>query len=393
MHNSRLSQGTLLDGRFEVQRLIKAGGMGAVYEVTDRLLKGKTFALKEIHPNSDAEEHQSAKMRFIAEIQVMQTLMHPSIPKISDAFFHDNSFFFVMELLQGTDLSRKRRKEGNPGLPVALVVSWAVQVLDALEYLHGQTPPVIHRDIKPSNLFLRESDGRVMLIDFGIARATNPCDGYWIGTPGYAPAEQQQNQHEPKSDLYAVAASMHELLSGIKPRDFDFRDLGELGLELNTDLVTLIHETLEPWPEDRPIESAREMKERLCALPYSLNLPSPTRDHHFEAAVSELMKGALGSRLRGLIERYGHECQTPFVPATLSFLRFTLGTMTPFELLITKDCDREAVRFEEKQGLLDPLLLGEVQPLDPSHHDKVDSLIDKFVADYEDFKNSSWQLL
>ncbi|MCA9793968.1 MAG: serine/threonine protein kinase, partial [Candidatus Eremiobacteraeota bacterium] len=242
MRNARLSQGAVLDGRFEVIRLIKAGGMGAVYEVADRVLNGRTYALKEIHPSSDPAELQDAKDRFISEIQVMQSLLHPGIPKVSTAFLHDDSFFFVMELVNGTDLSRIRKERGNPGLPPHDVVNWACQVLDALSYLHRQTPPIVHRDIKPSNLLLRESDNRILLIDFGIARATNPIEGYLIGTPGYAPPEQQMCKYEPCSDLYALGATMHELLTGVKPKDFDFASFSYLGVEVPAPLVSVIED-------------------------------------------------------------------------------------------------------------------------------------------------------
>ena len=388
----RLSQGTVLDGRFEIIRLIKKGGMGAVYEAADRKLNGKTFALKEIHPTSDTAELQEAKNRFISEIQVMQSLLHPSIPKISTAFIHENSFFFVMELIVGTDLSRKRRKEGDPGLPEVSVVAWALQVLDALEYLHAHSPPIVHRDIKPSNMLLRDSDQRVLLIDFGIARASNPTDGFWIGTPGYAPAEQQAGVPEPKSDLYALAASMHELLTGVKPKDFHFSTFEDLGVKVKPGLSDLLAETLEPFPEDR-LDTAREMKERLEALNYPVVLPSTSRQHQFEEAVIACKRDHLDPALKRLMARYPNECQTPYLPKTLSFTKFALGTLTSFELLITKDPDRESIRFEEKQGILDAKPLGEVKPLEEDAAGKIDSIISRFADDYDGFKNSSWQIL
>ena len=124
-----------------------------------------------------------------------------------------------MDFIQGTDLSTMLQDEGSPGLPATRVLEWAIQVCDALVYIHSLRPPVVHRDLKPSNLILRHSDGRILLIDFGIARVTNPMPGYWIGTTGYAPPEQQAGRHEPRSDLYALGACIHELITGIKPED------------------------------------------------------------------------------------------------------------------------------------------------------------------------------
>lgn len=392
MEYAQIPQGEILDGRFEVRGLIKSGGMGAVYKVSDRLLGGKTFAVKQIRPSADPKEFQQAKSHFIGEIGVMQSLYHPGIPKIISSFFREDSFFFVMEFVDGVDLSAYRKKHGTPGLPVDRVVGWAVQILDALSYVHERPVPVVHRDIKPSNILLEEDNNRVVVIDFGISHATDPADG-WIGTPGYAPAEQQKGQPEPRSDLYAVAATMHELLSGVRPRSFDFCTLAELKVKAPKGLQEIVDEALEPWSEDR-IGSAREMKERLLALPeIAIQGPSLNREHAFDAAASDLNRDAIVPALRGLIERFGTECQTPYLPATISFNRFVLGTMTSFELVISKDEVREAIRFEEKQGLLAPILLGEIFPLKNSSPEPVAALIERFASDYEEFKNSSWQIL
>lgn len=393
MQASRLPPGTVLDGRFEVKRLIKAGGMGAVYEVGDRQLEGKAYALKEIHPSADPAELQEAKNRFIAEIQVMQSLLHPGIPQVSTAFIHDNSFFFVMELVEGTDLSRLRKLKGDPGLPTHDVVNWALQVLDALDYLHNQTPSIVHRDIKPSNLLLRERDGRILLIDFGIARASNPAEGYWIGTPGYAPPEQQMGKPEPSSDLYALGATMHELLTGVKPKGLEFPTFEQLGIKVEKGLVEILEQALMHWPEER-IASAREMSDRLRALPgFDFTLPEAGRRHDFEAAVATLKQELLDPLLEDLIARYNNECYTPYLPKTLTHMTFTLGCPTSFELLITKDSDNERIRFQERQGLLDPMVLGEVNPLVEQERRRVQAIVERFVNDYEEFKNSNWQLM
>ena len=392
MDYGQIPAGEVLDGRFEIKRLIKSGGMGAVYEVADRLLAGKTCALKQIRPSADPKEFQLAKSHFIGEIGVMQALRHPNIPRIISSFFHGTSFFFAMEFVDGIDLSGFKRKHGNPGLPVDRVVGWAIQTLDALHYVHSRENPIVHRDIKPSNLLLDEAQNRVVLIDFGISHATDPADG-WIGTPGYAPAEQQMGQPEPASDLYAVAATIHELLSGIRPKTFDFCSLADLKVEAPAGLQDILDHALEPWAEDR-IESAAVMRDELASLAgLSIEGPSENREHAFEVAVDRLNQEAISPGLKSLVERFGNECQTPYVPSTVSFYRFVLGTMTSFELVITRDDARESVRFEEKQGLLSPTLLGEVFPTQKSEAEKVRSIIERFASDYESFKNSSWQMM
>lgn len=392
MEYGQIPAGEVLDGRFEVKRLVKSGGMGAVYEVQDRFQSGKTCALKQIRPSADPQELQQAKSHFIGEIGVMQSLSHPNIPRIINSFFHGDSFFFAMEFVDGVDLARYRKAHGQPGLAVSDVLSWMVQVLDALSYVHDRPSPIVHRDIKPSNLLLECDNDRVVLIDFGISMAIDPADG-WIGTPGYAPAEQQMGKPEPCSDLYAVAATIHELLTGLRPKTFDFVSLAEAGVQAPQGLQAILDEALEPWPEDR-LGSASEMKARLLALPgIEIRACGASREHDFEAAVDRMYQEAVVPALRRLIERFGGECQTPYVPATLSFNRFVLGLMTPFELVVAKDPTQECVRFEEKHGLLSPILLGEVFPLNGVAIEQVDALVERYAEDYESFKNASWQIL
>lgn len=392
MEYGQIPSGEVLDGRFEVVRLVKSGGMGAVYQVTDRLLGNTACALKQIRPSADPKELQQAKSHFIGEIGVMQSLSHPNIPRIINSFFHGDSFFFAMEFVNGVDLARYRKAHGHPGLPVDDVVGWAVQVLDALDYVHARPHPIVHRDIKPSNLLLEEAKNRVVLIDFGIAVAIDPADG-WIGTPGYAPAEQQMGKPEPRSDLYAVAATMHELLSGLRPKTFDFVPLAFLKVKAPVGLQEILDEALEPWPEDR-ISSAGEMRQRLLSLPgLTIRGAMENREHTFEAAVDKIHQAGIVPALRALIARFGNECQTPYIEPAVSFNRFVLGALTSFELVITKDLQRESIRFEEKQGLLSPVLLGEIFPLQGAEPSEASALVERFAQDYDQFKNSSWQIL
>lgn len=368
--------------------------MGAVYEVLDRNLNNKTYALKEMtNPTSDPGERQAARDRFISEVQVMMRLSHPHIPRVTASFMHDNSFYFVMELIEGVDLSQVLKEQGAPGLSPHDVVSWALQVLDALTYLHSQTPPVVHRDIKPSNLLRNDKDGRIVLIDFGIARVTNPGEGLWIGTPGYAPPEQQYGRPEARSDLYALGASMHELLTGRKPEDFEFPSFADLGVTIDAELDSIIASALVPWPEER-CGSAQEMSARLRALEnYSISLPAVGRHHDFESAVADYKANTLDPVLSDLIRRYKNECHTPYLPKNLDYLQFTLACPLPFELLIAKDTDHERIRFSEKQHLMDARLLGEVNPADGEDAGRTGAIVEQFVENYESFKNSSGMFL
>lgn len=389
----RLSPGAMLDeGRFQVKRAIKAGGMGAVYEVIDLKLGGKTFALKEmLNPAQDVEGQQLARERFLSEVEVMRGLRHPNIPKVGTSFFHGRSFYFVMEMIHGVDLSQRLKEQGAPGLPPARVVGWMLQLLDALAYLHARTPPVVHRDIKPSNLLLCEEENRVVLIDFGISAASNPGDGLWIGTPGYAPAEQQYGRPEPRSDLYALGATMHQLISGVKPKDFEFARLDELGIEADPAIQKAINAATQAFPQDR-VANAEAFAASLRKVA-NIDMPSSTAAASavdFDGACESFKNEVLDPRLKELIRRYGNECHTRFLPPALDYLVFTLAYPTPFELQVIKDEDQKRVAFRVKDGVLDAKTLGTVDPTAADREASTDSLLAAFLSGYEEAKSSGF---
>jgi serine/threonine protein kinase len=117
-----------------------------------------------------------------------------------------------MDYIKGKDLYSYIFESGEKGLSEELVLDWSLQVCDVLDYLHTQPRPILHRDLKPSNLILRDSDSRIMLIDFGLARNVNlqsHTQKTVVGTLGYAPMEQYQGHPEPRSDIYSLGATMH----------------------------------------------------------------------------------------------------------------------------------------------------------------------------------------
>ncbi len=208
-----MPQGTVLVKRYRIEGFIKVGGMGAIYRVLDIKL-GKILALKQMLAKFPSRhERQMQVDNFISEIQILKGLKHPNVPRFYDAFVENDSFFFVMEYIKGQDLQRLARKEYPNGVPQEIVVEWALQITRALEYLHSLVPPVVHRDIKPANIMLRETDGLLKLIDFGISRPRTK--DYVFGTPGYSPPEQFMDPSRvvPTDDLFALAMTMYYLLT------------------------------------------------------------------------------------------------------------------------------------------------------------------------------------
>jgi serine/threonine protein kinase len=193
--------------------------MGAVYEAVDERLD-TTVALKETLFTDERLRRQ-----FEREARLLARLHHPALPRVSDHFSEGDGQFLVMQYIPGDDLSEMMAKRQGP-FPASQVMSWADQLLDALDYLHTQDPQIIHRDIKPQNLKLT-ARGQIILLDFGLAKgqggdisrvtAAASIFGY---TPNYAPLEQIQGLGtDLRSDLYALAATAYHLVTGVKPPD------------------------------------------------------------------------------------------------------------------------------------------------------------------------------
>ncbi|EFO79977.1 protein kinase [Oscillochloris trichoides DG-6] len=213
----QLAPNDLLQGRYRIQTLIAQGGMGAVYRAVDERL-GNTVALKQTLMSDPA-----LRTAFEREARLLANLHHPALPVVSDHFIEGSGQFLVMQYIPGDDLATLLAARSGP-FPLAEVTPWADRLLDALDYLHAQTPPIIHRDLKPQNLKLTPR-GEIVLLDFGLAKgqigATQGSAPSLFGyTPQYAPLEQIQGTGtDPRSDLYAFGATCYQLLTGSAPPD------------------------------------------------------------------------------------------------------------------------------------------------------------------------------
>ncbi|HEV7395830.1 MAG TPA: protein kinase [Pyrinomonadaceae bacterium] len=213
-----LTPETILQDRYRILRQLGQGGMGAVYEAVDQRLD-TTVALKET-----LFTEEKLRRQFEREARLLARLHHPALPRVSDHFAEGEGAFLVMQYIAGDDLAEMINLRRGP-FPIEQVLLWADQLLDALDYLHTQDPQIIHRDIKPQNLKL-SARGQIILLDFGLAKgqvgevsrvSTASIFGY---TPNYAPLEQIQGLGtDPRSDIYALAATLYHLLTGVKPPD------------------------------------------------------------------------------------------------------------------------------------------------------------------------------
>jgi predicted Ser/Thr protein kinase len=216
-----LTPGTLLDERYTVVRTIAEGGMSVVYEVEDGRLGGR-MALKQMRELlAGALDGEQLLNQFKREAEVLSTLGHVNLPRVIDYFVFEGKRFLVQELIEGKTLEEIMDEESPRDEREA--VAWALQICEALDYLHKQN--MVYRDLKPSNCILTPG-GVIKLIDFGLVRffaMGKPKDTVIMGTPGYAAPEQYgQGETDPRSDVFSLGVLMHHLLTGHDPTKTPF---------------------------------------------------------------------------------------------------------------------------------------------------------------------------
>jgi len=214
--------GEVIGDRYRVVRLLGQGGMGAVYRAWDTRLN-RPVALKEMIPQPSLDAAMLAQLRgqFRQEAQILATLVHANLVRVTDYFSWTDNEYLVMDFVEGESLADLIQREGAQ--PEEQVVAWARQLLDALAYCHGQG--VLHRDIKPQNIIVTP-EGRAVLVDFGLVKLWDPQDPQTrtvmrgAGTPEYAPPEQYDvgpGHTDPRSDIYSLGATLYHALTGQIP--------------------------------------------------------------------------------------------------------------------------------------------------------------------------------
>jgi len=261
--------GFILNNRYRIQRLLAKGGFGAVYQAEDLHLN-MPCAVK-----VNLETSPESQRQFECEAGILAKMNHPNLPKVTDRFFiTGQGQCLVMDYIEGQDLQALLENSQGP-LPEKQVLDWIVQVSEALIYMHSQIPPVIHRDIKPANIKITPI-GRAVLVDFGITKVYDPKKKTTAGargvTPGYSPVEQYgKGSTDARSDIYALAATLYTLLTGIEPPESIDRVTGTELIpprQINSSISPLTEkamlQALEVLAKDR-IQSAAEFKAALLA--------------------------------------------------------------------------------------------------------------------------------
>jgi hypothetical protein len=279
-----LAIGTLLKNQYRIVRLVGGGGMAWVYQVEELPPgSGKLWALKELRPQTqDKTEQAVARGLFEQEAKLLRELDHINIPKIADFFEENHRACLVMEFIWGESLE-KRLKAANAPLLEADVLHWAIQLCDALQYLHTRRPPIIFRDMKPSNAMVTNT-GLVKLIDFGIARtykAGKKRDTVAMGSENYAAPEQWgKGQTDARSDVYGLGATMYHLLANMAPTPAFLPSeplpLGNYNGAVSKKTITILERAMARERDGR-FQTAVEMREALvAALPGPYVAPRPS---------------------------------------------------------------------------------------------------------------------
>src|SRR5215813_9454455 len=266
--------GQSLSNRYSIKSELGRGGMGVVYRAFDPLLN-RDVAIKLIPPtllNPDTEQ------RFQREAQLVAQMDHPAVVPIYDYGKHEGSLFFVMPVVEGTNLRWFQR---DNALTLGEVIDIGIQVAEALEYSHSRS--VTHRDIKPENIMVVREDGgrlRVRIMDFGLARGaaesrvTQP--GTIAGTLSYMSPEQvSANGIDHRSDIYSLGTVLYEALTGEPP----------FSGELQSVLYRIVHEIPQP-----PRAIGADISEELESVILSCIAKEPSRRPQRASEVAESLK-------------------------------------------------------------------------------------------------------
>lgn len=263
--------GTVWHERYRVKQVIGHGGYGSIYLAEDLRLEGRLCAVKHVRYDSAFPEEilKESREQFLREATVLARLDHPNLPKVSDFFSIEEDDFLVMDFVPGDDLraALAKAESANRFLSEEEVIGWAIQIGDALSYLHNQTPTILHRDIKPSNLKVTPS-GIIKLVDFGLVKLLAPGEVTITimqgqGTALYTPLEQyggDTSHTDARSDIYAFGCTLYHLLTNKPPVNVRDRFLNPGSLAspraINPAISPRVEEAIlwamELHPDDRP---------------------------------------------------------------------------------------------------------------------------------------------
>ena len=290
--------GTVLHGRYRIERVLGSGGFGHVYLILD-LSTNQQYALKEYLVSGPGGQEQ-----LMHEANVLSKLHHPNLPAFHDAFNERGRYYVIINYIEGEDLTDiiRMTQRRNEAIPLSQIMSWIAATCDAVLFLHNQRPPVIHRDIKPDNIRIMPN-GTAILVDLGNAKAY--ADGLRTllfirhqGTPGYAPPEQYPGGSgtDARSDVYALGATLYFAITAHEPPSVSTRN--QALQQGKPDLPTLQEVLAQNPPEDSPEANAAKQFRLGVSKPTK---PAPRHSRHI-AQLATLSPKVL-SQLNTILQR------------------------------------------------------------------------------------------
>lgn len=252
-----MNPGDCLNDRYVIEKTLKSG----IFLARDLSLDNSLCAIKRMHSDGGQEEY--LRGRFVGEMLPLMHLQHPGIPRVRDCFSSGSSLFLATDYIEGPTLEEEaeERRQRKKTVPCLSAVYDILEVLEVLVYLHGQPSAVLHRDIKPANLI--RSQGRIKLVDFGLARSVESRDEP-DSTLSYSAPEQLKGNPERRSDLYSVGATLHEMVSGERPTRAGVTPLKKANMpDYDPDLAAIIERACQAEADQR-FASASEFQRTLA---------------------------------------------------------------------------------------------------------------------------------
>lgn len=366
VHLKMLLVNQLLHNRYRIIRQLGHGGMGAVYEAQDNVFD-TTCAVKEImldlSKSSNPKQQEMLLRAFEREAKILAKIKHEVVPHVRDYFTEENRQYLVMELIDGKELGEILEERKTP-LPLEDVLKWLEQLLDGLDYLHTQNPPIFHRDLKPQNLKLTPR-GKIKLLDFGIAKGgAEPPNSTTINnqtfvaaTLNYSPLEQifrvldpvfrevltqrfeariqsvMQQNADARSDLYALGATIYHLLTGVLPID-------------------ALKRTLEVWSnKPDPLDHPTKLNSRVPPEISAVLLRAMELDHDKRYASALEMQRALHQALADIKTRESAQSQNTLEMNQSNLQQTRLPAEQDFTGEATQQIPLEKLPISYQQGI------------------------------------------